>query len=389
MRLSLAEILEYFSYESFKVRNEDLLLQACIDWIRFDKTNRLGKASDLLKCTNPAKCSDEFLKQLTKINSDIISDEVRQIIANVAFERSTTSPPPLTDESSSIILIGGFSNHDGTRKHFKPRIGSNKRQWRLLVPPPKYRPYASICAVNDGLLLTGGLDGGVDSKESYLYWIKYNAWNRVADMRRQRSKHSSLAFGKTAYIFGGRWCEETVPAFDVEKNEWSGVSPMPRAPGSSPIVVKNGVCAYVISSTSGVSEPIVPDHGFYMHVYDVVKDSWAQGPCPPGSANHAFGSAAVSHKDTIYLVGGELKLCLSYNTLTRSWSSLTPPPRVHQFGATVLIDKIIRIYGGSAASTDLAVQYDIDRDEWEILSDVAFGKNVTISRASAFRVVID
>jgi len=200
----------------------------------------------------------------------------------------------------------------------------------------------------------------------------------------ERSKHSSLAFGKTAYIFGGRRGEATVPAFDVDKNEWTAVSPMPRAPGTSPVVVKNGIRAYVISSTSGVNEPAVPNHGFYMHVYDPVKDTWTRGPSPPGTVNHAYGSAAVSYKDSIYLVGGESKLCLAYDTRARSWTNLTPPPRVHQFGATVLIDGNIRIYGGSKGRTDHAVQYDIDRDQWKILSDVAFGLNVTISRTSAF-----
>ena len=384
VRLSLAEILDYFSYENFKVRNEDLLLQACVDWIRYDKENRLKKAGDLLKCTNPAKCSDGFLKRLAEENPDIISHEVRQIIGNVMFERCIRQDSSRSGENNCIILIGGCSNHDGIHKHFKPRICDNKHQWRKLTPPPKYRIYASVCAVDDCLLLSGGVDDGVESRESYLYRVKYDVWNRVADMPGERCKHSSLAFGKTAYIFGGRRGEATVPAFDVDKNEWTAVSPMPRAPGTSPVVVKNGIRAYVISSTSGVNEPAVPNHGFYMHVYDPVKDTWTRGPSPPGTVNHAYGSAAVSYKDSIYLVGGESKLCLAYDTRARSWTNLTPPPRVHQFGATVLIDGNIRIYGGSKGRTDHAAQYDIDRDQWKILSDVAFGLNVTISRTSAF-----
>ena len=184
------------------------------------------------------------------------------------------------------------------------------------------------------------------------------------------------------YIFGGRRGEDTVPAFDVDKNEWGSANPMPLAPGNFPIVVKNGIRAYVIST---VNESVVnPDSGFYMHVYDTVKDTWTRGPSPPGAAKRAHGSTGASYKDRIYLVGGESKLCLAYDTRARSWTSLTPPPLVHRFGATVPIDGNIRIYGGSTASTDIATQYDINGDRWEILSDVIFGKNVTISRTSAF-----
>jgi len=384
-RLSLAEILDYFSHESFKVRNENLLLQACVDWIRHDKENRLKKAGDLLKCTNPARCSDEFLKHLTEENADIFSDSVRQIIGNAMFERSIREDSSRAGESNRVILIGGCSNHGGIRKRFKPRICGNRHLWTKLTPPPKYMIYAGVCAVDDCLLLTGGVDdAGADSRESYLYRIKYDAWNRVADMRGGgRSRHSSLAFGKTAYIFGGCRGEDTVPAFDVDTNEWVSANPMPLPPGNSPIAVKNGIRAYVISDPSSVNGSPA-DNDFYMHVYDAVKDTWSRGPSPPGTANRAHGATGASYKDRIFLVGGASKICLVYDTRASTWTNLTPPPLVHRFGATVLIDGNIRIYGGSTASTDIATQYDIDRDRWEILSGVVFGKNVTISRTSAF-----
>jgi hypothetical protein len=141
-----------------------------------------------------------------------------------------------------------------------------------------------------------------------------NAWQVVAPMNVARKRHTAVECGGCIFVFGG--CEGTnleeddeftssVERYDPETRGWSLVASM-STPRDEPAAVSCDGYIYVRSS-----------HGWER--YDPQLNVWNFiSYVLPGSADFP-PSQVVAIGSSIFLLFGELRQCLRYETTTNNW----------------------------------------------------------------------
>ncbi|XP_049851899.1 ras guanine nucleotide exchange factor F-like isoform X2 [Schistocerca gregaria] len=200
----------------------------------------------------------------------------------------------------------------------------------------------------------------------------------LPDSIENRYSHTAVLFNQYIYIFGGV-CTQTgqvtnsILVYDIFRNVWkildtADVKPAPR---------KNHI-AVLVSKHMYVWGGRDTDSSFNdMWKYDFESNRWhlvqASGTVPSPRYSHA----ATVFNSRIWIYGGcdgskELSEFVCFNTLTLSWSVITPHPEstillpMHSHTLSIFEDKII-LTGGSnprdSAMLDVYV-YFIEKNRW-------------------------
>ena len=176
----------------------------------------------------------------------------------------------------------------------------------------------------------------------------------------------AAAIGSNIYLIGGTSNTKKMSRLDLNSKQWNPCADLVCGVGY-PIVCAVGKEIFVLTNTDVGNcsnyrrgDPIV------LQCYDTDKNEWRVCASLPPQVTDTEGSSAVAVWSGIYIVGGEGKLCLSYNVPENAWSVHEKPSMKHTNGSAVHLNGEIVLCGGS--SSDEIEVFDIHRNEWRASS---------------------
>ena len=172
-------------------------------------------------------------------------------------------------------------------------------------------------------------------------------------MNESRALHAMVTDGMVIFVFGG-WSRGPISSaecLDESRQHWRMLAQMPCPAGNChAFFISNRI--YVLSSYDQKTL-----------TYDINSNSWMmKAPCP--AMNWRSSMACVG--DCIFVVGGDASTqCMRYNTCSDTWSELTVPHNLHQYGSAVSHQGKVYLSGGFADSPFNIEEYDPENDQWK------------------------
>uniref|UniRef100_A0A8C9IZ60 Kelch-like protein 22 n=1 Tax=Piliocolobus tephrosceles TaxID=591936 RepID=A0A8C9IZ60_9PRIM len=149
------------------------------------------------------------------------------------------------------------------------------------VAPLKREVYAHAGATLEGkMYITCGRRGEDYLKETHCYDPGSNTWHTLADGPVRRAWHGMATLLNKLYVIGGsnndagyRRDVHQVACYSCTSGQWSSVCPLPAGHGEPGIAVLDNRI-YVLGGRSHNRGSRMG----YVHIYDVEKDCWEEGP---------------------------------------------------------------------------------------------------------------
>jgi N-acetylneuraminic acid mutarotase len=193
-------------------------------------------------------------------------------------------------------------------------------------------------------------------------------WSFGPDMTHRRSYPASAEIGGKIYVAAGMVGETGKPLdflerFDPTRNEWSSLTPLPRAFSAAAGASLNGRFWVIGGDNSPEAD------GRQVYSYDIQGDRWREEPRLPATRmNHA----AVTFRGKLYAIGGldpvhPTKTVFVYDPRTGRWSRGTPlPVALHAHSASVFRGEIW-VFGGRDRTIEQQRGvwiYNPEHDKW-------------------------
>ncbi|XP_053740339.1 kelch-like protein 41b [Synchiropus splendidus] len=346
LKLAAHELFAIIGGDSLNVEKEELVFEAVMKWVRYDKDKRIKLLKDAFDCVRFRLLPEKYFKERVETDDIIKSDpELQKTIQVVrdAFKGKLPEKPPKKEgeeDKEGDGLFPGCLNDN--RRH-----GMYTRDFILMI--------------ND----TAAVAYDANENECFL----------AAMSEQVPRNHVSMASQKNQlYIIGGLFVDEEnkdTPLqcyfyqLDPLTSDWIALPPMP-----SPRCLFNiGESENLLFAVAGKDLQTNESLDTVM-CFDTEKLKWSETKKLPLKIH---GHAVVSHKGLIYCIGGKtddnkaLNKMFVYNHKQAEWRELAAmkTPR-SMFAAAVHNGKIIVAGGvnedGLSASCEI---YDFATNKWE------------------------
>lgn len=375
LEMQLCEMLHIIKNDNFSVRNDALLLEACLRWIRHDISGRKGSLRLILQVLRSSFSSVEYLEEVIRTCPliqerpecvDYLQNIVKELNRKKFFYRV---PPPRGSSTCSSVLyvIGGY--HISSLPNFEV-FNAADGSWISQPNLPAARSGLAVVALEKRLFALGGRahhrnsDVPVeDTPFVHIFDIEQNCWTEGPSLRTPRNRLGAVSLDGYIYVTGGsqqRTILNTVERYSPLTNSWRYVAPMNVARSGHGCTVCNGKI-YVIGGCSGTEKLDA------MEVYDPQIDQWTSlRPLPDPRS----GLGAASLGPYVFAIGGcentQVSKVERYSTETDEWQSVGSliEPR-SAMSVVAMASKLYAIGGfnGNQFLTSMEV-YNSEKDEW-------------------------
>ena len=196
----------------------------------------------------------------------------------------------------------------------------------------------------------------------WAYDIETDTWTARTSMNQARAGLAFVSVGNALYAIGGRTgttpCSggalASVERYDIDRDEWTFVAPMPFPLSDRAAAVVGGKI-YVFGGCSGFFT-LVAD----VDVYDPVTDTWSTAPADLPGPRATFYTVA-SKGDDIYAIGGwdgvqpGVHSNDIYNVAHNTWRKGTPMPTNRAEAGAVSHGGRIYVMGGAQPHSGASV----------------------------------
>ena len=373
--LSIANLIEYITDDELCVSNEDLVFESVMQWVKYNQDERAKFFSQIISNIRLPYCSSNYLCHTVEMNELMSSPECQgflrearmfKLMTNHQNEISSirTKPRLSFKIESTLVVVGGFTNHETGGA--KPNeccwyLRESTSSWELLtvLPVPNHRLYG-VCTVNNGILITGGVDGQIVRNDCWFFETQEQKWKPMPSMIEPRFRHCALVLGRGVYILGGTLNNSdplcTVEYLDIHAKQWETVPPMTTSL-MNPMAVTSGQYIYVLGGVVQGTQ-VSAD----LHLFDSVTKSWKiktkmPHPCPCGTA--------IALNQKLYLFGGIAYSFHCYDPSEDSWTKLNPPSGTLLNASAILWREKILLSGAAyREKTSLIEEYTPETNEW-------------------------
>ncbi|XP_076151826.1 kelch-like protein 40a [Alosa pseudoharengus] len=348
-QLGPGELAAIITCDSLNVEKEEVVFESLMDWVSYDKQERLKDLPDLLHCVRFRLMSEDYFTnkveghKLIKPNTELkkqlqlIRDAQRGI-----FPKPMKSEKGQEDEEEEEDgLLPGILNDN-------LRFGMFLTELILMVSDTgtiAYDPVGNICYVaststevpkNHSSLVTkenqifvaGGLFIDKQDKEEALtsYFLQFDPvsrdWLGMPSIPDARCLFGLAEAENSIFVVGGKELKEgehaldSVLIYDRQSFKWGESDPLPYTVYAHGTVSHNGM-VYVIGGKSESKKCLKR-----VSVYDPTKFEWKE-LAPMKTPRSLFGAAV--HNDKIYVVTGVTDDGLTssvevYDIATNKWS---------------------------------------------------------------------
>ncbi|CAB1316691.1 unnamed protein product [Coregonus sp. 'balchen'] len=296
--LSLAKerVVELLTSEQLQVDKEEVLVEAVLKWVHHVPAERKGALQELLELVRLPLVDPVFFVNVIE-SDDLVQDcrECRPLLQEARMyhvlgrevDSVRTRPRKCMGRAEMIVVIGGCDRNGFSRLSFTEKLNPYTKEWV---------PGATIPGYSKSEFASCELQNEVDH------------WVRVASLAKARWRHKMVALLGKLYAVGGFNGLErlsNVECYSVYDNQWRTVAPLLLAVSSAALVGCSG------------------------KLYRCIN--------------------AITHNNTIYVVGGLLDQIYSYTPKTDTWSKVVDLPM-----------KLVYIVGGRdscASATDQVWAY--------------------------------
>ena len=373
--LSCQELFDYLSDAGINVEDENIVFESVLVWIRHDLDNRQTSLRKILEHVRLPYCTIDYLHQVAN-SCDVLTPECREYVLEAAqFHIEATLRHEISfcrmvartsfNVKRRLLVVGGLDTVKGQNNevhkycHYVKEDGTS---WESLTELPwSYGRNYSVCRVDSGLLLTGGVQNCVKD-DCFVFDFVEKTWKNLPRLTTARYFHSSVGIGNTVYVVGGFGADskvvKSVERLDVKRRHWTSMPDMPQSVYFSMTVSHNN-SLYVFGGRDAEKNSLRCSWR-----YDTIWGVWRSLADMPVACN--LGSV-VTLNNYIYTVGGYTKSCMRYDPAKDCWTRLSQPRLKHGNAPAVVWQGNILVAGGdvdSQTKSSVIEQYDIETDEW-------------------------
>jgi kelch-like protein 18 len=339
--LSTSRLIELVSDDTLTVTTENVVYEACMEWVHFDVKARQHEVGEVLSAVRLPLLSTEFLAD-TVSRDPLIEKSLeacrllnRAFSYNLSMERTGLAEGAFNERSTRkrkrignmVLAVGGAREGSTTNgEHFLSSTefyDPEKKQW-LKVPSMCERRAGCRAAVVNGIVyVLGGWDGKhpVASGEYFNPAMKAQGWLRLSTSMHEKRLGAGIAEvdGKLCLIGGwdGEHSLKSAECFDPATNEMHKLPDMHDKRSACSALHLGGLIYAIGGRSAGSSLKSV-------ECFDPAVRAWRKLP-DMSSSRSGCGAAAVH--GLIYVVGGRdgctsLKSAEVYDPDLNEWRTL-------------------------------------------------------------------
>ncbi|KAK7800472.1 hypothetical protein U0070_024252 [Myodes glareolus] len=380
--LSHCQLATLISRDDLNVRCESEVFHACINWVKYDCSQRRFYVQALLRAVRCHALTPHFLQtQLQKceiLQADSrCKDYLVQIFQELTLHKPTQSVPCRAPKVGRLIYTAGgyFRQSLSYLEAYNPSDSSWLRLADLQVP----RSGLAGCVVGGLLYAVGGRnnspDGNTDSSALDCYNPMTNQWSPCASMSVPRNRIGVGVIDGHIYAVGGsHGCihHSSVERYEPDRDEWHLVAPMLTRRIGVGVAVLNRLL-YAVGGFDGTNRLNSAE------CYYPERNEWRM--ITPMNTIRSGAGVCVLH-NCIYAAGGydgqdQLNSVERYNVETETWTFVAPMKhRRSALGITVHQGRIY-VLGGYDGHTflDSVECYDPDTDTWSEVTRMTSGRS--------------
>jgi hypothetical protein len=247
-------------------------------------------------------------------------------------------------------------------------------QWSTAAPMSTARYAFSACAVEGGLVVSGGFDRRGRCSSAEKYSLSSDTWKYMASLPNARSNLVTVAVESAVYVIGGFEDDNvdamtTVFRFDSRLDTWSEVAPMPEGR------VDCAACA--IGSDSFVfggndADDDVKDSVFK---YDTKANRWTTLASMP-STKYTLSANALNGLIYIICNDDRSQEVQRFEPASGAWSTLLTRAWWKIYGASAnsfVLDGNLYVAGESESYTGVQ-RYDVATNSWSAVDNMSRGR---------------
>ncbi|MCA8916212.1 MAG: hypothetical protein KDB90_12450 [Planctomycetes bacterium] len=270
----------------------------------------------------------------------------------------------------SIYVTGGWGNRDsegnGSFVDLAFRYDPKANEWSSLPPMPRARCFHACVASGGKVWLFGGVTriedqvGDVTVAEVDCFDPKTGQWTTPTKMPTPRNRLAGAAVNDRVILVGGMAANkdsDVVEEFTPATGGWSTGGPLPRACHGMALAAVNDTLVAVGGS----------QHMIGTWLYDPKSRQWREGAELPGPVLFA---AAAGYEDQVYLFGnrssGDIPL-LRYDIAGNAWEQAAQKSVETHRTAAVALNGYIYVIGGedpTGGELSRVSRYDLATGNW-------------------------
>jgi hypothetical protein len=215
----------------------------------------------------------------------------------------------------------------------------------------------------------GGWEKKVHNR-CYDYVSKNKKWIKLVVMPTRRTRAQSVIIDNELYVIGGSDTKDqplsTCESLDLKTYTWkkrpdmlfSLIRPLVGAVGDNDWVVMN--------TDDDNKQARTADGILALQCYSTTTCEWSLKQPLPGQVTDTIAARALVVGHSLFIVGGDYKVCTAYNTHTDTWTLLSKPKYDHKYGPAALYKGRMLLMGGRAGwgGTNRIEEYSVDKDQW-------------------------
>ncbi|KAM9766448.1 kelch-like protein 41b [Menidia menidia] len=352
LKLAAHELFAVIGGDSLNVEREEVVFEAVMAWVRYDKEKRTKVLKDAFNCVRFRLLPEKYFQDKVEMDDIIKADpELQKTIQVIkdAFKGKLPEKPKKTEGEEGATGAEG----DEEESPFPGFLNDDRRHGMFA------RDF--ILMIND----TAAVAYDVSENECFLAAMSEQVPRNHVSLVSQRNQ---------LYIIGGLFVDEDnkdVPLqcyfylFDPLSSDWLALPPMP-----SPRCLFNiGESENLLFAVAGKDLQSNESLDTVM-CYDVERMKWSETKKLPLKIH---GHAVISHKGLVYCIGGKtddnkaLNKMFAYNHKQSEWREMAAmkTPRA-MFGAVIHRGKIV-VAGGvnEEGLTASCEAYDFAMNKWE------------------------
>ena len=197
--LTCRELIEFIKDDDVNVEDENVVFDAVLGWVRHDLDNRKSLLETILEYVRLPYRTRNYLLHM-KDTYDLLTPkcfrylhEAMSFQADIVHQHqinSSRTVPRTNFRMKSCLLVVGGKGKDDIKSNSCLYYREDSNSWKSLTELPQSG--VSVCRVDRGLLLTGGVDDYYVQTQCMLYDLATKKWGTMPPLITGRSNHSSV-----------------------------------------------------------------------------------------------------------------------------------------------------------------------------------------------------
>lgn len=393
LELTLERLKQFISSDLIDVRNEEIVYEAVMRWVKFDVDERRSYLPELL---NEVRLGVLDMSSLRLIERDplvtaspecySLVTEAQQLKTSMegqmgkrrrSHQDNQVQPRPSTVAKEVVVVIGGIPQDSTYLTQTVEMYDPQKGKWLSLPDFPQLISWFSATVLHNAIYVTGGILNSHIVATTWRFDASRRTWKEVQPMLKPRAHHSSAVMDDRLYVVGGLRFElnkllniETIECYNSTTNTWTaaGRTMFPRK--QSQLVLYNSTIVEVGGLQGG--DCAVDTMTSYHIVGDMIKPTGEQFVLP----QIIQYAQIVVINSVFYILWEDRKEFIALDAAKRTFRSLPCPKYIRKHSGTVVVQNKIYLVGGliDQKPSRLVECFDPETNTWTMSKDLKEGR---------------